>query len=168
MVLAAGLIGYGLFNLYTGRQYQYMEFTDNWRQLAEETTALAEPEDTVLTLATPFAYYYGPGAQVIVDTANSPERLERFVRDIHSERVIVQYSPLSGWGHIDFAALGRRVDRALKSQGYRREWIRRYGRDFDADLKRRFLVGRSLPDYRHRLALYVRAADADKDEPPDG
>lgn len=166
ITLICGVFAYGLFNLYTNRQYQYLEFTDSWREIIRDAKTVAEPEDTVLTLATPFAHYYGPGARVVVGQIYPPEALKRLVGGIDSERVIVQYSPLSGWEHINFSGLAERLGEALRGRGYRLEWIRRYGHDPDADIKRRYLAGRSFPDYRHRLALYTRNNDGPTNESP--
>lgn len=167
LMAAVGVVfGYGLFNLYSARHYQYKEFTDNWRKLAQEAKTLAGPESEILTLSAPFEYYYGPDAEMITSIAGSRASLDRFVKRIDSRKILLQYSPLSGWEHMDYALIADRIGRVLKDRGYRRKWVRKYGYDPHTDIKRRFLEGRSFPDYRHRLALYVRTGSGPRNDAP--
>lgn len=161
-VVVVGLMSYSLFNLYTGRQYQYLEFVDDWRKLAQEAHAAADSNTAVLSINRPFVYYYGPEAQDVMNAAVSREPLPDIVKNLDADRVIVQYSPLSGWSNIDFETLGERVEQALEEGGYHRKWLRRYGHDPHAKIKRRYMAGRSFPDYRHCLTLYVQK-DRDRD-----
>ncbi|MFP3904967.1 MAG: glycosyltransferase family 39 protein, partial [Armatimonadota bacterium] len=154
-VVVIGVMSYGLFNLYTGRQYQYLEFADDWRKLAQEARAVADDETAVLSINRSFVYYYGHEAQDVIDATVARDSLKDLLENLEAERVLVQYSPLSGWSHIDFQALGERVEQGLEDRGYQRKWLRRYGYDPDATIKRRYMAGRSFPDYRHCLTLYV-------------
>lgn len=149
------LFGYGLFNLYTHRQYQYRELTDDWRALAEMTRANVQPGDQVWSIMTPFLYYYGPEALNVYQWYYHPEAVAEHVRSTRPGRVFLQYSPLSEWEVISFSRMAQAISKELSQQGFIRKSRAYYGRDPDAAAKRYYMRGRDFPEYRHALELWV-------------
>lgn len=151
----AALIGYGLVNLYTVRQYQYLELADDWPDLAAHIRVLEQPGDEVWTLASPFVYYYGDAAEYVMDWGWDPDGLRQHLTARHPHRIILQYSPLSGWEGTPFERVARTIGGQLEDAGYRRQWQKQWGRDPQVEMKRRYLRGRTFPEYRHAAELWV-------------
>lgn len=152
----AALIGYGLMNLYAVRQYQYLELADDWRGLAEQVRGLQEPEDEIWSLATPFVHYYGSEARYVMDWGWDSDAVREHLAADKPQRVILQYSPLSGWEGTPFERIAGRIGEQMQAAYYRRQCRQHYGRDLDADIKRRYMRGRTFPEYRHVVELWVR------------
>jgi len=157
-IVLAVVVGYGLFNLYTVRQYQYLELADDWRGLARAAKETQRPGDEVWTLASPFAYYYGPEALYILDWGWQDGALTRRLARQAPRRVLLQYSPLSGWEGTPFIRIGEEMGRELAAAGFKRSDIRRYARDPDFEKKRKYIRGRDFPEYRHVVEFWVRGS----------
>ncbi len=156
------LVAYGLFNLYAHRQYQYRELTDDWRGIAAMTRELAQPGDQVWSVMTPFVYYYGSGSLEVFAWYYDKTAVAGRIEQTRADRVFLQYSPLSGWEVVNFARIGEIVGEELAGLGFRREWRGHYGRDPDVAMKRKYLRGRTFPQYRHVVELWTRPAPRHK------
>lgn len=159
VVGAIGLVAlaaYGLCNLYTQRQYQYLELVDDWRGLAEMTREMAQPGDEVWTVMGPFEYYYGPGSTCVREWRDKPGAARERIEGTGADRVFVQYSPLSGWHGINFTSRGRDAGAELVKLGFVRRWRAHYHRDSDVGIKRKLLKGREFSEFRHVLELWER------------
>ncbi len=152
------LVAYGLFNLYTHRQYQYRELIDDWRGLATMTRSLTQPGDEVWSVMSPFIYYYGSASLDVFEWYYDPAAVARHVEHTNPSRIFLQYSPLSGWEVVNFARIGEIVGEELAALGFTRQWCGYYGRDPDVAMKRKYLRGRTFPEYRHVVELWARPA----------
>jgi len=151
----AALVLYGLTNLYTHRQYQYMELTDDWWGLARMVRLQAQPGDEVWSVMTPFSYYYGLDALNVFDWYYDRSQVQKRIEQTRPARVFLQYSPLSGWEVVSFSHIGELMGEELAKLGFERDWRAYYGRDPDAAAKRKYVRGRVFPQYRHVLELWV-------------
>lgn len=154
--IAAILIiyGYSLHNLYTGQQYNRMEFMDNWKGVASYVQDISGNEDLIIHSSSPFEYYcdnrknktpYGINLQEIKDSVTEYFMAHPF------GRVILVYSPLSGL-FVSDRETGQRLEKWL-CQKYYRIGIKDFSRDPDYNLKRRF-VKRSFPEFRISVSSY--------------
>ncbi len=156
----AALAAYGLGNLYTGRQYQYLELVDDWRGLAELTRQMARPGDEVWTVMGPFQYYYGPESICVREWRDDREKARARIEATGAKRVFVQYSPMSGWHGINFTSRGKDAGAELGKLGFEMQWQEHYHRDPDVGMKRKLLRGREFSEYRHVLELWEREGGA--------
>ena len=159
MLAAAGIalvFVYGLFNIYTQREYQYLELVDNWKQVVETARQQVGPGDQVWSTMDPFAYYYGPECVRVFQWQYEPGAVGRHLREHPTTRVLLQYSPMSGWGPTDFGKVGEMLGEQLKARGFERTVRAFYGKDPDAAAKRRFYRGRDFADFRHCIEVWVR------------
>ncbi len=154
---------YGLANIYLGREYQYQELVDDWRGLTRLALEKTVPEDEAWSLASPFVYYYGRSGREVLFVGEwpyAPEEVDRSLAKAAPQRVLLQYSPLSGWEGTGFAKQASVIGERLAFAGYRKTWEQEYGEDPDVLMKRRYLKGRDWPLYRHRLEIWERNAPA--------
>ncbi len=154
----AALVAYALFNLYTHRQYQYRELIDDWRGMAARTRSIAQPGDEVWSVMAPFVHYYGSGSLDVFAWYYDKTAVARRIEQTGANRVFLQYSFLSGWEVVNFTRIGEIVGEELTGLGFKRQWWGQYGRDPDVVMKRKYLRGRSFPEYRHVVELWVRPA----------
>ena len=159
MLAAAGIaliFGYGLLNLYTQREYQYLELVDDWKQLVGIAREQVGPGDQVWSTMDPFAHYYGPECVRVFQWQYEPGAVGRHLREQPTTRVLLQYSPMSGWGPTDFGKVGEMIGEQLEARGFERKLRAFYGKDPDAAAKRRFYRGREFADFRHCIEVWVR------------
>lgn len=159
-VACAGAIAivaiYGLVNLYMQREYQYIELCEPWGRLAAFVRNQVGPDDAVWSLTSPFVYYYGDGAEYVMNAYQDPAKVNEYLIKKRPHRVFLQYSPLSGWGEIDVEKIAADIGGVLRSHGFIRESRAFYEKDPNAMMKRKYVRGRSFPDFRHALEVWER------------
>ncbi len=158
LAIAAILIiyGYSLNNLYTGQQYNRMEFMDDWREVALYVRDISDKEDLIIHSNDSFAYYNKDRKNTALygnDLQGSKDTVIEYFKTRPSGKVVLVYSPLSGLFVRD-----QNTGQSLK------EWLEKnYSsvkkRSFSKDsyyISKRAYVKRSFPEFRISVSSYSK------------
>lgn len=164
IAVAAILIiyGYSLFNLYTGQQYNRMEFMDDWKGVALYVRDISDNEYLIIHSNDSFAYYNKDRKNTVLygnDLQEAKDAVIGYFKTRPSGKVVLVYSPLSGLFVRD-----QNTGQSLKEwleQNYSPVKKRAFGKDPDY-LSKREHVNRSFPEFRISVSSYSKNRDRSK------
>jgi len=158
MIAAAGAVllifGYSLHNLYTGQQYNRMEFIDDWRGVASYVRSISGRDDLIIYSNYSFEYYSKSLRNKAMYWNNLQEMKDlvaKYFVTSPSGKVVLVYSPLSGL-FVSDSETGQELDKWLCQRYYNIE-NRSFNRDSDYIHKRTF-VKRGFPEFRISVSSY--------------
>jgi len=158
IAVAAILIiyGYSLFNLYTGQQYNRMEFMDDWRGVALYVRDISDKEDLIIHSNDSFAYYNKDRKNAVLysnDPQGTKDAVIEYFKARPSGKVVLVYSPLSG-----LFVLDQNTGQSLKEwleQNYSSVKKMSFSKDPDY-ISKRAHVKRSFPEFRISVSSYSK------------
>lgn len=148
---------YSLYNLFSGQQYNRMEFTDDWRGIAAYVTNISGKNDLIIHSSDPFEHYCPDRTNLIRygdDIKVTKRTVEEYLKKHQDGGIIMVYSPLSGLFASDTQA-GKELKAWLGGKLHRHE-EKDFNRDPDFERKRA-LVKRSFPEFRISVTSYSPA-----------
>ena len=150
------IYGYSLYNLYTGQQYNRMEFLDNWKEVASYARDISGKEALIIYSSDSFAYYCKDRKNNIAygnDLRSTKDAVIKYFKVFPSGKAVLIYSPLSGL-FVSEMDSGQKLEEWLR-QRYSAMEARSFSRDPDYRLKRRF-VKREFPEFRISVSSYSK------------
>lgn len=163
-VIAAILIiyGYALYNLYTGQQYNRMEFMDDWKGIALYVRNISCNEDLIIHSNDSFAHYNKDRKNTVL-YGNNPQQTKdaviEYFKSRPSGKVVLVYSPLSGL-FVEDQNTGQDLNEWLE-QNYSSVKKTAFSKDPDYMSKRAY-VKRSFPEFRIYVNSYSKNGDRSK------
>lgn len=147
------LYGYSLHNMFTEKQYNRMEFTDHWKDVAVYVKENSAKEDLVIHSSDSFDYYCKDRRKTVYgnDLPGIKASVMKYFSARPSGRIVLVYSPLSGLFASE-AGTGLALENWM-SKKYAAIAKRPFDRDPDYQMKRKF-VKRVFPEYRIYVSVY--------------
>lgn len=154
-VIISSVYAYSLHNLFSGKEYNRMEFVDDWKGIADHVVQVSAAGDLVVHSSDSFDYYCRDRKKITY--GKDPDRVINAVAAYHRSnpetKVVFVYSPLSGL-FVQEVETGQKIGKALADE-YRLESRTEFCRDPEYLSKRKF-VKRSFPEYRISVSIYSK------------
>jgi hypothetical protein len=161
IIVICMLRSYSLYNFYNEREFRAMEFHDDWDDIASFVNSKSSSDGIIIYECNAFFYYLGKtgihnNSYMLPDNEDD---LRVFIKDKLENRkitnIIIVDSPLSGNNIEIYRAELMLLRDWLKSNSFKPTQIKRFDRDSEAALKRRYLK-RDFPEYRNTVYLYSK------------